>query len=206
MKKFLLPFVSVCIIGVMVIGVILLLSGVKGIVSVKPTYKYTVDDVFVSDIMNVVSEVNDTFIKPYTSDKVSIIRYFYNKNDEKEKQEKSIINYQNTYIQNKGVDYCSEEAFDVLSVYSGEVINIEESELYGKIVTIKHNDNLVTSYSNLDNVLVSVGNTVVQGELFATTSKSKFDKNLFLLHFEVKYNGENIDPETIYTLNVSSFN
>ena len=206
MKKFLLPFIYTCIISVMVIGVILIINGVKSFVSEQPTYKYTVDDVFISDIMSVISEVNDSFIKPYSSDKVNIVRFFYNKNDEKEKQEKSIINYKNTYIQNKGVDYSSEELFDVLSVYDGEVINIEDSELYGKVVTIKHNENLITTYSNLTNVLVNVGNRVVQGELFATTDKSKFDDGLYLLHFEVKYNGENIDPESIYSLNVSSFN
>lgn len=204
MKKFLLPFI--CITCTMIVGVILVFSGVKNYIKEEPIYKYTLDNVFQSDIMNVASEVNDGFIKPYISDKVGIKRFFYNKNDEVSKQEKSLIYYKNTYIQNKGVDYTSEEVFDIVSVCDGEVTNIESSELYGTVVTIQCNDNLKLVYYNLSNVLVSVGYKVSQGELFATTDKSKFDDNSYLLHFEVKHNDKNIDPESIYSLKISSFN
>ena len=205
MKKILLPLLYVGIICIMVMCVILVLSGIQGYVNESPNYKYTLDNVFMSDIMNVVSEVNDRFVRPYISEDVSVKRFFYNKNDSKEKQEKSLISYENTYIQNKGVDYTSKEMFDVVSICDGEVINIENSELYGTVVTIGYN-NLKLRYSNLSNVLINVGNQVSQGEIIGVSSISKFDNDETLLHFEVKYNDEYIDPESVYSLNISSFN
>ena len=55
-------------------------------------------------------------------------------------------------MQNSGVDYVSANVFDVVSVLDGEIIGIEDSEIYKKIVTVKHSDNLITIYSNLENV------------------------------------------------------
>jgi len=205
-SKNVLIMLGVSILGIFALGVFLLINGLNNIASIKQTYKYTIDDVFMSDVSNVIGEVDDRFIKPFISDTVTLKRSFYNKNDSKDKQESSIINYKNTYIQNKGTDYVSEVDFDVVSVYDGEVISIEDSELYGKILTIKHNDNLETIYSNLNNVLVSVGYKVSKGEIIATSTKSSMDDNLSLLHFEVKHKGKYIDPESIYDLNVSFLN
>ena len=206
MKKVLLPLLYFGIVGVMAICFILIISGIQGYATETPTYKYTVDNIFISDIMNVASEVNDNFVRPYVSDKVTIKRYFYNKEDDKSKQEQSLILYENTYIQNKGVDYTSEEAFDIVSICDGEVVNIEDSELYNKIVTIKLNDNFEVKYYNLSNVLVSVGSKVSQGEIIAVSSPSEFDKDSSLLHFEIIYQGKYINPEETYNLNISSFN
>ena len=81
---------------------------------------------------------------------------------------------------------------------------IEDNAIYGKVITIKHNDNLKTVYSNVTNVLVSVGYHTSAGEIIATTSKSNIDdNNISMLHFEVIYNNQFLDPESIYTLNVS---
>ena len=204
-NKYLLPLFYLGVICVMVMSVILVLSGIRGYIKESPKYDYTIDDVFMSDIMGVAGTNNDGFIRPYISDKVSIKRYFYDKNDDEEKQKSSIIFYENTYIQNKGVDYVSNEDFDVVSILDGEVTNIENSELYGTIVTVKYNNNLEIRYCNLANVLITLGYKTSQGEIIGITNRSKFDDNLSLLHLEIKYNNEYINPETIYTLNVSSF-
>ena len=50
---------------------------------------------------------------------------------------------------------------------------IKDGELYGKVITIKHNDNLYSVYSNISNVLISVGYRVSQGEIIGTSSDSK---------------------------------
>lgn len=205
MKKYLLPSIFFIFFSLVIASIVLVFNGVKGELNEKPTYKYTLDNVFMSDVMNVVSEVNDNFIKPYVDEKVTIQRSFYNKDNELDKQEKSIIYYENTYIQNKGVDYTSSNAFDVVSICNGEVTNIEKSDLYGTILTIKYN-NLELKYYNISNVLLNVGNKVSQGEILGSTSLSKFDKDLYLLHFEVLHNGKYIDPESVYTLKISSFN
>lgn len=192
------------IIGVMAMCVALVVSGLKNYVLELPNYDYTVNDVFMSDIMPVSKTQSDSLIRPYISENVKVGKSFYDKSSDSKKQEESIIYYEGTYIQNKGVDYVSEEDFDVVSSLSGEVISIEDNEIYGKVLTIKHNENLKTVYSNIANVLVSVGYNVTQGELIATSTPSKLDENnKSLLHFEVYYKNEAIDPESIYTLNVS---
>ena len=87
---------------------------------------------------------------------------------------------------------------------NGEVESIEDNEIYGKIVTIKHNDNFKSVYSNVKDILVTVGYKVSQGEIIAASNSSKIDKeHASLLHFEVYYKGEAIDPENLYTLSVS---
>ena len=55
-------------------------------------------------------------IKPYTDESVTIGKYFYDYKGTKEQQEKSIIYHENTYLQNSGVDFISQNVFDVVSI------------------------------------------------------------------------------------------
>ena len=202
-SKYLLPTVYIGVIAVMIVSVVLVISGVKSYLVEKPNYNYTLDEVFTSDILPVVKTESYTIIKPYVSENVTIGRYFYNPNSEKEKQESSIIYYENTYMQNMGVDYVSKEEFDIVSILDGEVESIEDNEIYDKKLVIKYNDNLKAVYSNIKDILVSVGYKVSQGEIIATSTNSKIDNNPSLLHFEVYYKGEVIDPESLYTMSVN---
>ena len=61
---------------------------------------------------------------------------------------------------NTGIDYNYEEQFDVLSIYSGTVIDVIENELMGKTVEIRHNNELISVYQGLDNVEVQKGDIV----------------------------------------------
>ena len=107
-------------------------------------------------------------------------------------------------MQNNGVDYSNDEEFDVVSILDGEVISIEDNAIYGKVVTIKHNDNLKSIYSNVKNVLVNIGYKISQGEIFASSDTYKVDTKVkSLLHFEVYYKDNAIDPENLYTMSVS---
>lgn len=203
-NRYLLVSLYVLIVGVMAMCVALVFTGVKSYVLELPNYDYMVNDIFMSDIMPVSKTESDSLRKPYLSDNVKIGKHFYNKDSDNKKQEESLIYYENTYIQNNGVDYVSDEDFDVVSALNGEVISIEDDEIYGKVLTIRHNENLKTVYSNLSNILVSVGYTTSGGELIASSSPSDLDTNhKSLLHFEVYYKDTPIDPESIYTLNVS---
>ena len=205
LSKFLLPTFYLGIIGVMVLCVSLVIGGVKSFLSDMPKYDFSVEDIFTSDILPVIKTENDHIIRPYMSDSVKVGTSFYNYNGEAKNQESSIIYYKGTYMQNNGVDYVCDEDFDVLAVLDGEVIGIEDNEIYGKIITIKHNDNLITTYSNVDNVLVNVGYKVSQGEIIASSNKSIISGKP-TLHFEIYYKNEALDPESIYTINVSELN
>ena len=205
-SKFLLPTIYIGIIGVMVMSVVLVLSGIQSFLNESPLYQYTLDGVFSENIVPVVKEQNnvENVIRPYLSDKVKVGRYFYDYESDNTKQEQSLILYGDTYMQNNGVDYVSNDKFDVVSILKGEVISIEDSEIYGKILKIKHNDNLISVYSNIKDVLVSVGYTASQGEIIASSDKSKIDNgDNSMLHFEIYYKGNAVDPESLYTMSVS---
>ena len=202
-KKLFLGSIYVCVIGVMVVSVLLVFNGIKSFLNEKEVLEFTIDDYFsdISPVMKV--EDNDEIIRPYVDDSVKIGRYFYDYKGDSKNQESSIIYYENTYIQNNGVDYVNEEDFDVVSVLDGEVVSVEDNLIYGKVVTIKHNDNLKTIYSNIKDVTVKEGYKVSQGEIIGVSSVSKIDnKKSSLLHFEVYYKDNAIDPENIYTLSL----
>ena len=209
LSKVLLPTVYLGVIGVMVVSVVLVLSGVQSYINEYPNYQYALDGVFNDYIVPVAAlEQNnpDTIIKPYIDENVKIGKSFYDFESDANKQVDSLIVYEGIYMQNNGVDYVSSEPFEVVSILPGEVISVEDNEVYGKVITIKHNDNLKSVYSNITDSLVSVGYQVSIGEVIATSSKPKIRNDYdSMLHFEVYYKGDAVDPESLYTLSVSNF-
>lgn len=146
----------------------------------------------------------DTIIRPYTSDKVSVGRSFYDYEADSKSQENSIIFYENTYIQNTGVDYINESEFDIVSVLNGKVVSVENDEILGNTIKIEHEKDIVTVYEGIDNITKKVGDTVEQGEKIGVSSTSNINQNFTSsLHFEVYYKGEVINPENFYTLNIN---
>lgn len=203
-SKIIIPSIYVGVIGVMVVSCLLVVSGVKNFLNERKDYDYTLDKVFIKDTIPVSKNENNMIIKPYTNDKVKVYSYFYDFEGDTKKQLDSLIYYENTYMQNNGVDYSNDEEFDVVSILDGEIISIEDNAIYGKVVTIKHNDNLKSVYSNVKNVLVNVGYKISQGEIFASSDTYKVDTKVkSLLHFEVYYKDNAIDPENLYTMSVS---
>ena len=90
-------------------------------------------------------------------------------------------------------DNCGNYEKNMRFLYRGEGLEYNKDKPISKVIV-----------GNIANVLVSVGYNVTQGELIATSTPSKLDEsNKSLLHFEVYYKNEAIDPESIYTLNVS---
>ncbi len=201
--KIAIPFVYVGIIVFMVLISVFLINGVKNYIKEDAIYKYALDNVFDEDVFPVMKVETENIVRPYIESNVQIGKYFYDYEGTDDKQKDSIIYYKDTYMQNTGVNYIHDESFDVVSVLNGEVIGIEDNDIYGKIVTIKHNDNLITTYSNIDDVVVDMGYNVSQGEIIGTSKISEISENKNMLHFEVIYKGEYMDPENLYTLKVS---
>ena len=126
---------------------------------------------------------------------MEIARYYYNPNETDEKKAQSIVYYNGTYMPNTGVDYVKKDVFDVSSVYDGTVIEVEDVELLGKIVKIRHNAELISVYQGISDVAVAKGDIVFQGQKIGTSGTSKINESLGNhLHFEIYKNGEAIDP------------
>jgi murein DD-endopeptidase MepM/ murein hydrolase activator NlpD len=202
--KILLPTFYLGVIGVMILCVTLVINGVKSYLKEELHYDYAIDDVFDYDTIYVSKTGSDVIVKPFISENVVVSKKYYDYKSESKNQIDSIIYYKGIYFQNNGVDYESKDEFDVVSILDGEVISIEDNDVYGKVLKIKHDDNLVSIYSNIKDILVTVGYKVSTGEIIAKTNKSIYEKDdNSLLHFEVNYKNKYINPEEIYTLSVS---
>jgi len=144
-----------------------------------------------------------TIVRPYLDSKVSIGKTFYDYEGSEEEQEKSIIFYEDTYMQNSGVDYVSDNVFDVVSILDGTVISVEENELLGTTIEVRHSNNLISVYQSLSDVIVEENMQVIQGQIIAKSGTSNIDKDLGNhLHFELYYNGKIVNPEEYYNRNV----
>lgn len=134
-------------------------------------------------------------IKMPVADNIKIVRYFYDSALTQEEKEKSILYYEGTYMPNTGIDYANDVTFDILAVYDGTVVDIEEDELLGKTVKIRHNNELISVYQGIDNIEVKEGDMVFTGSKIATSGKSKINNELGeSLHFEIYKSGNYINP------------
>ena len=158
---------------------------------------YVNDDILDSD--KPVISVTDTIIRPYNASNIIIGKTFYEYNDTKENQVNSLIYYEGTYLPNSGVDYKSEEIFDVISILDGVVTNITENNLLGKILEITHDNNIITVYQSLGEINVSLNDPVIQGQIIGKSGNSNISVDLGNhLHFELIHNGLNVNPEKYY--------
>lgn len=63
-----------------------------------------------------------------------------------------------------GTDFSAEPQEPVLAITNGTVESISSDDLYGTIVTVSHDADLITTYRGLESVRVSVGQLVDAGE------------------------------------------
>lgn len=142
--------------------------------------------------------------KPFLEEKVTIGKYYYDYKDTKEEQQNAIIYYEGSYIQNSGVDYILEKKFDVVSIFDGTVVKVEENELLGKTVEVKHDNNVISVYQSLSEVNVKNGDTLTQGTKIGVSGTSKINSELGnRLHFELYINGQVVNPEDYYNKKIN---
>lgn len=143
----------------------------------------------------VINEETNKMLKPYTDEKVTIGKYFYDYKADSTKQEGSIIYHENTYMQNSGVDYILDKEFDVVSVLDGTVTNVSKDDLLGNIVEIKHENNYISIYQSLSSTQVKKGDVVSKGQTIGKSGTNSLDKDMGNhLHFELYIKGQVVDP------------
>ena len=148
-----------------------------------------------------VMEEKDTIIgRPYNNEEVTVVQNYYDYRGEENEQTASIIFYQDTYIQSNGISYSmNNEAFDVVAILDGEVIEVSEDTLLGNTIKIKHSESVVSVYQSVTDIKVSVGDTVTKGMLIATSSTSNINSALNNhLYFELLIDDINVNPEEYY--------
>lgn len=168
----------------------------------KYDVKYVDETIFDNDVP--VIKMETEIIRPYSNDSISIIKDYYDYGDDETNQNNSIIYHENTYLQNSGIDYSNGEAFDALAILKGTVISVNETDLSGYIVQIRHDNDLISIYQSLESVTVKENDIVKQGDIIGKTGSSNIDPDLGNhLHFEIVYHGSNVDPELYFNKKLS---
>lgn len=104
------------------------------------------------------------------------------------------------YEVHSGIDYKAEEGASVKAVYEGEITKISYDILLGNVITIKHSDNLSTTYGSLKDVKVAVGDTVKAGDEIGTVGSTMGRECVdgAHLHFETLLEGVVIDGSQFF--------
>ncbi|HIK45206.1 MAG TPA: M23 family metallopeptidase [Leptolyngbyaceae cyanobacterium M65_K2018_010] len=105
-----------------------------------------------------------------------------------------IVNYgwqpdlnQNKLVCNTGGALASTANTPVLAVGAGTVAFAGVDAVYGNLVVVNHADGLQTRYANLDQVTVTLGQTVRQGDHLGQVAAPSTEPSTFL-YFEVRLN------------------
>lgn len=96
-----------------------------------------------------------------------------------------------------GIDYKSEKTDIVKASADGKIKSIKNDPRYGLTVVIEHTNGFESVYSNLLTAeFITVGEEVKQGQTIATVGNTaRFEiADETHLHFEIKQNGESVDP------------
>ena len=205
LKSFVVPMIYICALFVFS-GCLYLFQSIFANDVVDESNMVYVDNEIVTDNVYIpVVNVSPSVLKPFLNDGVYISKIFYDKDDSSENQEKAIIFYEGTYMQNSGVDYKFSSSFEVISVLDGKVIDVSDNGLLGKTIKIQHDNDKISIYQSLSDISVKVDDVVLRGQVIGNSGTSKLYPNDYNLHFEFINQGVNVNPELYYNKSIDEF-
>jgi len=166
--------------------------------------RYVSNVIFSNEVPVISTDTKEiVVIRPYTDNDVKIGKNFYNHEQTEQEQQNSIVNYENIYIQNSGIDYVKKDIFQVNAILDGTVISVNNNELLGNIIEIQHDKNMISVYQSLSTISVKEGDSVVRGQVIGKSGTSKINQELGNhLHFELFKSGQVVNPEDYYEKNI----
>jgi stage II sporulation protein Q len=191
LKGFVLPVLSGLIIGLLLVTYLSFNS--REVTPISNDFKF-VSSKIINNTLPVLS-YDDVLIRPYQTNKINVIKRFYDENN----KELGILYFKDTYIQCTGILYNSDEEYNVVSILDGQVINVSKDDLLGNTVEIRHTDNLISSYQGLKNVYVKKGDYINQNTIIGKSGDIKLNEtyNNALL-FELIKDGHYINPDKYF--------
>ncbi len=124
-----------------------------------------------------------------------------------------IVGFRDSYLdkveqverRHTGIDIEGQPGENVLASGNGLVAYIGFSPIGGRTLVIMHNEKIKTTYLNLEQVLVSKGSHVSQGDRIATIgAEDDPSSETTHLHFGVVYNDKYLDPEDLLKIDYKS--
>ena len=149
-----------------------------------------------------VVNIDTSILKPFLGENIVVNKKFYDHNST-DSQEDAIIYYEGTYMQNTGIDYNSENSFDIVSILDGTVINVENNEILGNTIEIRHDNDLISLYQCVDDLQVKLDDIVLRGQKIATSGTCNLYNKGNNIHFELYHNGLIVNPIEYYDKDVN---
>ena len=212
LKGCVLPAIYFVVLGVMVVSITFLSQSLLEKQKMNDEdYNYSTSVFEESENDPANTEVDTTneikIVRPYTSDKVTVTKEFYNKDESTENQEKALIFYENTYMPNTGILYGSDEKFDVIAILNGTVKEIKEDEILGQMITIECDNKITAVYYTLGEIKVNEGDQITQNQVIATSGTSNIDSSKAeSLLFETYIDGVLTNPNNLFDKSISEIN
>jgi murein DD-endopeptidase MepM/ murein hydrolase activator NlpD len=100
-----------------------------------------------------------------------------------------------------GIDFRAPTGTRILATAPGTVITAGKTGGYGNMVEIDHGNGITTRYAHLSTILVNVGDTITTGEAIARSGSTGRSTGPHL-HYEVRLNGEAVDPMRFLTAGI----
>lgn len=166
---------------------------------------YVDNEIVTDNIYIPVVNTENPIMRPFLNDSVYISKNYYNYNGDEQSQENAIIFYEGTYMQNSGIDYKFSDKFDIISILDGTVVEITENNILGKTIKIQHENDLISVYQCLDEISVKVDDIVLRGQVIGVSGTSSLYSSDYNLHFELIYQGVNVNPEYYYNKTINEF-
>ena len=106
-----------------------------------------------------------------------------------------ILDYERLHA---GLDIGAKFGEEIIAADGGTVLIAEYSDSYGNFVLIDHSDRYSTAYGHMSEIAVEAGQEVKQGELIGYIGSTGWSTGPHL-HFEIRLDGERIDPEEFFS-------
>jgi murein DD-endopeptidase MepM/ murein hydrolase activator NlpD len=100
-----------------------------------------------------------------------------------------------------GIDFRTPIGTRIVATAPGTVITAGKSGGYGNMVEIDHGNGITTRYAHLSSILVNVGDTISAGEAIGRSGSTGRSTGPHL-HYEVRLNGEAVDPIRFLTAGI----
>jgi murein DD-endopeptidase MepM/ murein hydrolase activator NlpD len=102
---------------------------------------------------------------------------------------------------------CHGEDRTIVAAFAGKVVKVRNQgrrKGYGRYVILDHGNGLTTLYAHLERWKVKVGDELQAGDTIGVGGNSGRSFGAHL-HFEMRYNGVYINPETVYDFAEGTF-
>ena len=90
---------------------------------------------------------------------------------------------------NKGINIKATEGTPVIASNEGVIALVSKRENQPTVIIIKHNNNILSAYANITDIILQKGNMVKRGQIIGKLAPGKN-----YLHFEVIKNNQRVDP------------